>query len=187
MLDGGARSTADVEFAGVGVNCGVEGQNMCKPHTPGHAGSHSKRPPCWRPHRCSSPGQRARGSGSKHHANGRSIRGSKGHQVRLTIIPAGGRRLPCSGGEFCRGEVKLAWGDGLLLATGTRRRISRWLRCKQGRGAVVKNPRQIVILEFWATWCGPCQPKMAKLQTIQVSIPMEGATWYNRCQHRRKR
>jgi thiol-disulfide isomerase/thioredoxin len=30
---------------------------------------------------------------------------------------------------------------------------------------------KVVLLEFWATWCGPCQEPMAKLQTLRQKHP----------------
>ncbi len=36
---------------------------------------------------------------------------------------------------------------------------------------------KVVCLEFWATWCGPCQPAMAKLNTVQEE---QGAAWKGR-------
>ncbi len=35
---------------------------------------------------------------------------------------------------------------------------------------------KVVILDFWATWCGPCQPSMAELQNLLVDHP----TWAGR-------
>jgi cytochrome oxidase Cu insertion factor (SCO1/SenC/PrrC family) len=36
---------------------------------------------------------------------------------------------------------------------------------------------KLVLLEFWATWCGPCQPAMAKLNTLHAE---QAAAWKDR-------
>ncbi len=36
---------------------------------------------------------------------------------------------------------------------------------------------KVVCLEFWATWCGPCQPAMAKLNELSAA---HGSTWKDR-------
>jgi thiol-disulfide isomerase/thioredoxin len=36
---------------------------------------------------------------------------------------------------------------------------------------------KLVCLEFWATWCGPCQPAMAKLNALSAE---HGAAWKDR-------
>jgi thiol-disulfide isomerase/thioredoxin len=42
---------------------------------------------------------------------------------------------------------------------------------------VISLRGKVVCLEFWATWCGPCQPAMAKLNELSRS---RGASWKDR-------
>ena len=50
-------------------------------------------------------------------------------------------------------DIEMAW-----LANGTSERLSDYAG-------------KIIVLEFWATWCEPCQPKMADLQTYSGNYP----------------
>jgi len=120
-LTASAAQSRDDEFTGVGVELRAEGQsvlvNHILPHTPAaaqkdlHVGdrivavAQDKEPAV----QVQNIMQTAR-----------SIRGPKGTTVRLTIIPAGEDGSHARVVSFVRGEVKLPWGDGLLLAIGTK-------------------------------------------------------------------
>lgn len=35
----------------------------------------------------------------------------------------------------------------------------------------VQPPGEVVLLDFWATWCAPCKPQMAELRQIREEFP----------------
>ena len=46
----------------------------------------------------------------------------------------------------------------------------------------VEPPGEVVLLDFFATWCEPCKPQMAELRTVHENAPdlhMLSITWEN--------
>src|SRR5690348_1186087 len=116
-----AAQPADDEIFGVGVQLRVEGENIVVnrilPDTPAaaqrdlHIGDHIV---------AVAQGNEPSVQVQNISQTARLIRGAKGTTVRSTIIPAGEDDSHARVVSFVRGELKLPWGDGLLLATGTK-------------------------------------------------------------------
>ena len=171
-LTAGAQFATD-EYAGIGVELRAEGQHILVsrilPDTPAAANKDLH------------AGDRivavAQGSEPSVQVQDlmqavRSIRGPKGTTVRLTVIPAGDDDSHVQVVSFVRGEVKGIWGDGVLLTAGTKAPDIEMVEVAQKTAErLSEHAGRILVLEFWASWCGPCQNKMAALQSYPGRFP----------------
>src|SRR5439155_516873 len=102
------------------------------------------------------------------------IRGAKGSTVRLTIVPAGKAEADARVVSFVRGQLKefARWGDGEALAKGAVAPDVELISLPDGKAIRLADYKgKVVVMEFWATWCPPCQKAMEELQTLGEKHP----------------
>ena len=100
------------------------------------------------------------------------LQGPKGTAVRLTFVPSGKDDAQTQVVTLVRGEVRGRLSDGRLLTNGMKApNIEMVVLTNRATEHLSAYADKIVVLEFWASWCSPCQKSMADLQLDPARYP----------------